>query len=222
MYIPEVLCLSWLSNASGEDLPCHKTSPHNALCKDWCYSQHLLERKIFQLLAKRSIFFFMMAAVLCAGYQFLSQIPSDSIPFLSYPCLKLITLCRQLLFKDWPHKELFLPMLQEQYCDNLYIFQHDGAPSHKAKVITQGSEIIKWTIWIHGQKTDCILIWLKTLWSVLKRWAVKHKLVTIFKQWWGTNGSPSIMIWPRSYSTCHRKLQAIKKKIQLCKYWLFP
>ena len=47
-------------------------------------------------------------------------------------------------------REQFLPIIQEQFGDKQCLFQHDGAPCHKAKVITK---------WLGEQNIDILGPW---------------------------------------------------------------
>ena len=55
--------------------------------------------------------------------------------------------------KEWYQhilREQLLPTIQEQFGDEQCLFQHDGAPCHKAKVITK---------WLGEQNIDILGQW---------------------------------------------------------------
>ena len=83
-----------------------------------------------------------------------------------------------------------LPTIQEQFGDEQCLFQHDGPPCHRAKVITK---------WLGEQNINILGPWpgnspdlnpIENLWSILKRRVDKQKptnsdkLQALFMQEW--------------------------------------
>jgi hypothetical protein len=71
-------------------------------------------------------------------------------------------------------REQLLQTIQEQFGDGQCLFQHDGAPCHKAKVLTK---------WLGEQNIDILgpcpgnsqdLNPIENLWSILKWWVDKQ------------------------------------------------
>ena len=95
--------------------------------------------------------------------------------------------------KEWYQhllREQLLPTIQEQFGDEQCLFQHDGAPCHKAKVITK---------WLGKQNINILGPWpgnspdlnpIENLWSILKRRVDKQnptnsdKLQALIMQEW--------------------------------------
>uniref|UniRef100_A0AAZ3RR28 Tc1-like transposase DDE domain-containing protein n=1 Tax=Oncorhynchus tshawytscha TaxID=74940 RepID=A0AAZ3RR28_ONCTS len=94
--------------------------------------------------------------------------------------------------KEWYQhiREQLLPTIQEEFGDEQCLFQHDGAPCHKEKVITK---------WLGKQNIDILGPWtenspdlnpIEKLWSILKRRVDKQnptnsdKLQALIMQEW--------------------------------------
>lgn len=89
-------------------------------------------------------------------------------------------------------QEQLLPTIHEQFDDEKYFFQHDGAPCHRAEVITK---------WLKDHEVEVLDLWpdnspdlnpMESLWSLLKNQVGKHKptscdqLQTLIRQEWFT------------------------------------
>ena len=92
--------------------------------------------------------------------------------------------------KEWYQhilREQLLPTIQEQFGDEQCDFQHDGAPCHKAKVITK---------WLGEQNIDILGPWPGN--SILKRRVDKQKptnsdnLQALIMQEWAAISGPEV------------------------------
>ena len=80
--------------------------------------------------------------------------------------------------KEWYQhilREQLLPIIQEQFGYEQCLFQHDGAPCHKAKVLTKWLGEQTLIFWVHGQETPQTLIPLRTCGQSSKRRVDKQK-----------------------------------------------
>ena len=129
--------------------------------------------------------------------------------------------------KEWYQHilwEQLLPTIQEQFGDEQFLFQHDGAPCHKAKVITK---------WLGEQNIDILGPWprnspdlnpIENLWSILKRRVDKQKptnsdkLQALIMQEWAAISQD--VAQKLIDSMPGRIAEVLKKKGQHCKYWL--
>ncbi|KAL0978515.1 hypothetical protein UPYG_G00171540 [Umbra pygmaea] len=127
--------------------------------------------------------------------------------------------------KEWYQqvlREQLLPTIQEQFADDQCLFQHDGAPCHKAKVITK---------WLGEQNINILGPWpgnspdlnpIENLWSILKRQVDEQKpthsdkLQALIMQEWAaiTQDVAQKLI----DSIPGRIAEVLKKKGQHCKY----
>ena len=127
--------------------------------------------------------------------------------------------------KEWYQhilREQLLPTIQEQFGDEQCLFQHDGAPCHKAKVITK---------WLGEQNIDILGPWpgnspdlnpIENLWSILKRRVDKQKptnsdkLQALIMQEWAAISQD--VAQKLIDSMPGRIAEVLKKKGQHCKY----
>ena len=126
--------------------------------------------------------------------------------------------------KEWYHHILWqqlLPPIQEQFGDEQCLFQHDGAPCHKAKVINK---------WLGEQNIDILgnspdLNPIVNLWSILKRRVYKQKptnsdkLQALIMQEWAAISQD--VVQKVIDSMPGRVTEVLKKKGQHFKYCLF-
>jgi len=115
-----------------------------------------------------------------------------------------------------------LPTTQQQFGEEQCIFQHDGAPCHKAKVITK---------WLGDQNVEILGPWpgnspdlnpIENLWSILKRRVDKQKPTNsdklqevIMKEWVAISQDLAQKLIESMPS---RIAEVLKKKGQHCKY----
>src|SRR4029434_10566195 len=120
-------------------------------------------------------------------------------------------------------QEQLLLTIQEQFGDEQCLFQHDGAPCHKAKVITK---------WLGEQNIDILgpcrgnstyLNPIENLWSILKRRVDKQKPTNsdklqalIIQEWAAISQDVAQKLID---SMPGRIAEVLKKKGQHCKYW---
>ena len=127
--------------------------------------------------------------------------------------------------KDWYQnvlREQLLPTIQEQFGDEQCLFQHDGAPCHKARVITKwlGEQNIKILGPWPGNSPDLNPI--ENLWSILKRRVDKQKptnsdkLQALIMQEWTAISQDLVQKLMDSMSG--RIAEVLKKNSQHCKY----
>lgn len=127
--------------------------------------------------------------------------------------------------KEWYQnilREQLLPTIQEQFGDEQCLFQHDGAPCHKAKVITK---------WLGEQNIEILGPWpgnspdlnpIENLWSILKRRVDKQKptnsdkLQALIMQEWAAISQD--VAQKLIDSMPGRIAEVLKKKGQHCKY----
>lgn len=129
--------------------------------------------------------------------------------------------------KEWYQnvlREQLLPTVQEQFGDQQCLFQHDGAPCHKAKVITK---------WLREQNIEILGPWpgnspdlnpIENLWSIIKRRVDKQKPTNsdkmqalIVQEWTAISQD---LVQKLIESMPGRIAEVLKKKGQHCKYWL--
>uniref|UniRef100_A0A8C2F823 Transposase n=1 Tax=Cyprinus carpio TaxID=7962 RepID=A0A8C2F823_CYPCA len=127
--------------------------------------------------------------------------------------------------KEWYQNTLqqqLLPTTQQQFGEEQCIFQHDGAPCHKAKVITK---------WLGDQNVEILGPWpgnspdlnpIENLWSILKRRVDKQKPTNsdklqevIMKEWVAISQDLAQKLIESMPS---RIAEVLKKKGQHCKY----
>uniref|UniRef100_A0A8C7DEI0 Transposase n=1 Tax=Oncorhynchus kisutch TaxID=8019 RepID=A0A8C7DEI0_ONCKI len=127
--------------------------------------------------------------------------------------------------KEWYQhilQEQLLPTIQEQFGDDQCLFQHDGAPCHKAKVITK---------WLGEQNINILGPWpgnspdlnpIENLWSILKRRLDKQKptnsdkLQALIMQEWAAISQD--VAQKLIDSMPGRIAEVLKKEGQHCKY----
>uniref|UniRef100_A0A674EGJ2 Paired domain-containing protein n=1 Tax=Salmo trutta TaxID=8032 RepID=A0A674EGJ2_SALTR len=127
--------------------------------------------------------------------------------------------------KEWYQhilREQLLPTIQEQFGDDQCLFQHDGAPCHKAKVITK---------WLGEQNIAILGPWpgnspdlnpIENLWSILKRRVDKQKptnsdkLQALIMQEWAAISQD--VAQKLIDSMPGRIAEILKKEGQYCKY----
>lgn len=127
--------------------------------------------------------------------------------------------------KEWYQnvlREQLLPTIQEQFGDQQCLFQHDGAPCHKAKVITK---------WLREQNIEILGPWpgnspdlnpIENLWSIIKRRVDKKKpthsdkmQALIVQEWTAISQD---LVQKLIESMPGRIAEVLKKKGQHCKY----
>uniref|UniRef100_A0A9J8ADP4 Tc1-like transposase DDE domain-containing protein n=1 Tax=Cyprinus carpio carpio TaxID=630221 RepID=A0A9J8ADP4_CYPCA len=125
------------------------------------------------------------------------------------------------LAQEWQQAGVTKQQFGEEQC----IFQHDGAPCHKAKVITK---------WLGDQNVEILGPWpgnspdlnpIENLWSILKRRVDKQKPTNsdklqevIMKEWVAISQNLAQKLFESMPS---RIAEVLKKKCQHCKYRLF-
>uniref|UniRef100_A0A8C8I487 Transposase n=1 Tax=Oncorhynchus tshawytscha TaxID=74940 RepID=A0A8C8I487_ONCTS len=127
--------------------------------------------------------------------------------------------------KEWYQhilQEQLLPTIQEQFGDEQCLFQHDGAPCHKAKMITK---------WLGEQNINILGPWpgnspdlnpIENLWSILKRRLDKQKptnsdkLQALIMQEWAAISQD--VAQKLIDSMPGRIAEVLKKEGQHCKY----
>uniref|UniRef100_A0AAZ3S1T4 Transposase n=1 Tax=Oncorhynchus tshawytscha TaxID=74940 RepID=A0AAZ3S1T4_ONCTS len=125
------------------------------------------------------------------------------------------------MYKEWYQhilREQLLPTIQEQFGDEQCLFQHDGAPCHKAKVAReQNIDILgPWP----GNSPDLNPI--ENLWSILKRRVDKQKptnsdqLQALIMQEWAAISQD--VTQKLIDSMTGQIAEVLKKKGQHCKY----
>ena len=127
--------------------------------------------------------------------------------------------------KEWYQNTLqqqLLPTIQQQFGEEQCIFQQDGAPCHKAKVITK---------WFGDHYIDILGPWpgnspdlnpIENLWSILKRRVDKLQPTNsdklqevIMKEWVAISQELAQKLIE---SMASRIAEVLKKKGQHCKY----
>lgn len=119
-------------------------------------------------------------------------------------------------------QEQLLPTIHEQFDDGKYFFQHDGAPCHKAEVITK---------WFKDHEVEVLDLWpenspdlnpMEKLWSFLKKRVDKQKssnceqLQTLIRQEWFTLSRNLVQKFISSMP--ERIAEVVKKQGQPCEF----
>uniref|UniRef100_A0A3B5RBS0 Paired domain-containing protein n=1 Tax=Xiphophorus maculatus TaxID=8083 RepID=A0A3B5RBS0_XIPMA len=127
--------------------------------------------------------------------------------------------------KEWYQnvlREQLLPTVQKQFGDEQWLFQHDGAPCHKAKVISN---------WLREQNIEILGPWpgnspdlnpIENLWSIIKRRVDKRKprnsdkmQALIVQEWTAISQD---LVQKLIESMPGRIAEVLKKRGQHCKY----
>uniref|UniRef100_A0A3B5QJL5 Tc1-like transposase DDE domain-containing protein n=1 Tax=Xiphophorus maculatus TaxID=8083 RepID=A0A3B5QJL5_XIPMA len=127
--------------------------------------------------------------------------------------------------KEWYQnvlREQLLPTVQEQFGDEQWLFQHDGTPCHKAKVISN---------WLREQNIEILGPWpgnspdlnpIENLWSIIKRRVDKRKprnsdkmQALIVQEWTAISQD---LVQKLIESMPGRIAEVLKKRGQHCKY----
>jgi hypothetical protein len=134
-----------------------------------------------------------------------------------------LTILPKNTYKEWYQhtlREKLLLTIQEQFGEEQCLFQHDGAPFHRAKVITKW--IGEQNIYILGPGNSPDLNPIENLWSILKRQVDKQKptnsdkLQALIMQEWSAISQD--VAQKLIDSMPGRIAEVLKKKGQHCKY----
>uniref|UniRef100_A0A3Q2FGN4 Paired domain-containing protein n=1 Tax=Cyprinodon variegatus TaxID=28743 RepID=A0A3Q2FGN4_CYPVA len=119
-------------------------------------------------------------------------------------------------------QEHLLPTIHEQFDDDKYFFQHDGAPCHKAEAVTK---------WLKDHEVEVLDLWpenspdlnpMQNLWSFLKKQVDKQKptncdqLQALIRQEWFTINRDLVQKFISSMP--ERIAEVVRKQGQPCEF----